>query len=261
MDDVTLCTVRVYTLGRFSLVLRLRQVIFSGKTQKKPFELLKALISLGGREVSQSHLIDVLWSDSEGDLGRHNLKATVYRLRKLLEPDVLQWQDGKLTLDPARCWVDVWALERRVNHLLHSEEEGLEALDSELNFIIDTYHGPFLQGDDEPYVLHLRERVRSKVLRVLSRSAERFSQYGAYAQALSAYQKGLEIEPLAETFYRGEMLCFVALGRPAEALLAYEHYRQVLHQALGISPSPGIAEFAANLRASSICLAIPRPEK
>jgi LuxR family maltose regulon positive regulatory protein len=47
--------VKVYTLGRFSALLDDVPLEYSGKAQKKPFELLKAMIALGGRAVGVEH--------------------------------------------------------------------------------------------------------------------------------------------------------------------------------------------------------------
>src|SRR5690606_18222644 len=85
---------------------------FAGKLQKKPLELLRALIALGGREVPESRLADLLWPDAEGDAGAQALATTLFRLRKLTGEQAIRRQDNRLTLDPAVCWVDCWAFER-----------------------------------------------------------------------------------------------------------------------------------------------------
>ena len=82
--------------------------------------------------------------------------------------------------------------------------------------------------------------------------AERFMEQGACEQALVTNQKGLEIEPLAESFYQGIMQCQISLGRIAEALSTYEHYRNITENTLGIAPSPEIATLAASLRPRSV---------
>lgn len=49
--------VRIYTLGRLSVVIEGEPLIFEGKTQRKPLELLKAVLAHGGRAVDQGTLM------------------------------------------------------------------------------------------------------------------------------------------------------------------------------------------------------------
>lgn len=59
--------VKIITLGGFKLYVQGELVIFKRKTQKKPLELLKAVIALGGKDVAIYSLMDKLWPESEGD--------------------------------------------------------------------------------------------------------------------------------------------------------------------------------------------------
>jgi len=248
IDDAWPWPLRIYTLGRFSLVKNDHPVMPSGKGQKKPLELLKAIIAFGGYNVSEARLMDSLWPDSEGDMAKQNLKTTAHRLRKLLEPQALQWSEGKLTLDLRYCWVDVRVLERKLDALLQKAPDSPASLEREWKGMNQLYHGSFLQGEDEPYVLGPRERLRCKMLRAITLIAEQFFAQADYEQAIALFRKGLDIEPLAERFYQGIMQCQQALDRPAEALSTYEHYRQTMQNLLGATPSPEIAALAASLR-------------
>ncbi len=249
--DVTFATwpwpIRIYTLGRFSLVKHDRPVTATGKVQKKPLELLKTIIAFGSRDVSEARLMEALWPNSEGDMARQNLKSTVYRLRKVLELDVLQWCEGKVSLDARYCWVDVWTLERFLNNALDVSTNELTKLKGNVKQLDKLYPGAFLQGEEAAYVLSLRERLRSKVLRLLTQIAEHFAQQDACDLAIATYKKGLEIEVLVEPFYLGIMQCQQAQGHIAEALSTYEHYRQVVLHGLGVEPSPEIAALAKSL--------------
>jgi len=240
--------IRIHTLGRFSLVKYDKSVTATGKVQKKPLELLKAIIAFGSRDVSETQLMEALWPDSEGDMARQSLKSTVHRLRKLLELDVLQWHEGKLGLDARYCWVDVWALERFLNNASGAPADDLTTLEQTVKQLDKLYPGAFLQGEEAAYALSLRERLRSKLLRLLTRMAAYFAQHNACDLAIATYKKGLEIEVLAEPFYLGIMQCQRALGHIAEALNTYEHYRRIIQHGLGVEPSPEIATLAKSLR-------------
>src|SRR5439155_423229 len=105
--------VKVYTLGRFAVLHDDRPLRFAGKVQKKPLSLLKAVIALGSPGVPEERLMDALWSDAEGDAARRSLTSAVFRLRRMLghEAAVLRG-GGEVALNPASCWVDVWAVDR-----------------------------------------------------------------------------------------------------------------------------------------------------
>src|SRR5207248_2372135 len=74
--------VAVQTLGAFRILREGVPVESKGKAQKKPLELLKALIAHGADNVDAAMLTTQLWPDAEGDAARTSLDSTVYRLRK-----------------------------------------------------------------------------------------------------------------------------------------------------------------------------------
>ncbi|MGH6783039.1 MAG: hypothetical protein ACREBP_00250, partial [Sphingomicrobium sp.] len=88
--------VKVYTLGRFDLIVDGAPLRVADKGQKKPLELLMALVALGGRQVPQTRLADLLWPDAEGDAAYRALITTLQRLRRLLgEPRAITFHDGR----------------------------------------------------------------------------------------------------------------------------------------------------------------------
>jgi LuxR family maltose regulon positive regulatory protein len=52
--------IRIYTLGRFEIISDDKPLEYAGKEQKKPLEMLKALIARGGRDVPEERLTDAL---------------------------------------------------------------------------------------------------------------------------------------------------------------------------------------------------------
>ena len=124
--------VKIYTLGRFSLVRDDAPVAFSRKAQQKPLALLKALIALGGSGIKEERLTELLWPDAEGDMAHQSFETTLHRLRRLLgRPEALIVRDGRVTLDNRYCWVDVWAFERllgQADELRKKGETGSRAL-------------------------------------------------------------------------------------------------------------------------------------
>jgi hypothetical protein len=110
--------VKIFTLGRFSLVLDDVPFRHTGKTQKKTLDLLKSIVALGGRDVAGEKLADLFWPDAEATAARSAFDMALHRLRKLMgRDDAILLSEGKVTLNPACCWVDVWSLERLMNEI------------------------------------------------------------------------------------------------------------------------------------------------
>jgi DNA-binding SARP family transcriptional activator len=63
--------------------------------------------------------------------------------------------------------------------------------------------------------------------------------------AIELYQRVLELDPLAESFYRRQMICMRAQGRRAEAIEVFRRCRHMLSIKIGVAPA---AESEALLR-------------
>jgi LuxR family maltose regulon positive regulatory protein len=232
---------KIYTLGQFKLVKDGDPVTFSGKVQQKPLEMLKALIAFGGREVTEGQIDESLWPDADGDAAHHSFEMTLHRLRRLIgHPEALQFQDGSLTLNPRYYWVDVWAFESILGEADGKQKAGLTGdAASLIQKAIEMYRGPFLSGEtEEPWVVSMRERLRSKFLRSVKWLGHYWEQAKKYEKALEFYQRGLEVDDLAEELYRRLMICHQRLGQKAEALSVYNRCKKILSTTLGIEPSP-----------------------
>jgi len=240
--------IRLYTFGRFALVKDGQPVKFEGKAQKKTLELLKTLIALGGREVSEQRLCDNLWPEAEADDARANLKITLHRLRKIVGHEALILQDSKLQLDGGRCWVDAWAFERLVGRAMSNDRllpaAELQRLGEQA---LALYRGPFLAADDA-LAMTTRERLRGKLIRAIAATAARLQHDGAHEPAIAWYERGIEIEPLAEPFYQGLMRVYQILHRPAEGLGVYQRCKKILAAQLQVATSPETDALARALR-------------
>ena len=235
--------IKVYTLGRFSLLVNGEPLRFSARAQSKPLELLKCLIANGGREVTEHRFLEALWPDAEGDAAHRAFDTTLHRLRKLTGNDkALVLQEGRLTLDPRYCWVDVWALERMLGRLDYAitECKNAETLASMMDRVLALYQGPFL-GDagDTSWAISLRERLHSRLLRQLGAAGKYWEDQAAWSHSIDYYRRILEIDPVAEEFYQRLMISYLALGRRAEALTTYKRCQNMLESLLGVQPSPG----------------------
>ncbi len=232
--------VKIFTLGRFELLKDGKPIQFARKAQEKPLSLLKALIALGGREVKEEDLADFLWPEADGDAAHHSFEMTLHRLRSLIgNPEALQFKDGRLKLDQRYCWVDIWAFDHILAEADKKMEEGFPERAVHLTQkAIEMYRGAFIAGETEqPGVISLSERLRSKFLRSVSWLGHYWEQAEKYEKALDCYHRGLEVDDLAEALYRRLMSCHQRLGQKAEALSVYNRCKKTLSANLNIEPS------------------------
>ena len=237
---------RIRTLGSFVIEHDGKQVRFSGKVQKKPLEMLKLLAAAGGN-LSEAQVAEALWPDAEGDSARQSFKTTLHRLRQLLGDErAVQYQDGRVGLDPGVCWTDAAAFEQALAeaHAL-GEPDPLSALGHEQRRLLERavaqYRGNLLEADgdrDREWALSPRERLRSKFLRAVAALALSCEQAGRTRKAVDWYLRGLDVDDLAEELYLGLMQAYRKLGRKAEVIKTYHRYQSVLASTVGVDPSP-----------------------
>ncbi len=248
--------IRIHTLGRFSIQLHLKAVATKQTRQRRPMELLQALIALGGRGVSTELLGQSLWPDADGDASSNALDVTLHRLRKILDvPELLLLRDHRLSLNSDLAWVDAWTFERLVNYaerLLQCTDDTavLRKLARVGERLLTLYQGGFLDREAaNNWSLTLRERLRSKLLRHILDAGKVWQQHGEWDRAVRLYHKGLEVDPLTEELYQRLMLCFKSTGRLSEALATYHRCRHLLYQHFQIQPSSETLKIYSSLRA------------
>jgi LuxR family maltose regulon positive regulatory protein len=241
--------VKLRTLGRFGLLIDDRPVEFGRKVQQKPLALLKALVALGGRGVSEVRLAELLWPEADGDLAHKSFEVALSRLRKLLgKDDALILKEGRLSLSNRNCWVDVWAFERSLGQAEKARKEGKQAeAIRQFEKALSLYRGPFLQAEEMTCVESPREKMRSRFLRAVAHLGRCYEEREQWDEAVSCYRKGLETDELAEELYRRLMACHIRQGREAEALSVYRHCRKTLMSVLGVDPSPETRRLAESL--------------
>jgi LuxR family transcriptional regulator, maltose regulon positive regulatory protein len=217
----------VRTLGEFVVARHGEPLVSRGKAQKKPLELLKALVASGGRNVDAAMLTALVWPDAEGDDAKTSFDSNLYRLRKLVDVDgALPLADGKLSLNPDLVWLDTWAFEA--------------ALDAgAVNAALGLYRGHFLALEAPvPWALPPRDRLQARLVRAVLAAGEALERDGNWTAAKALYQRALELDNLAESLYRRLMVCLRESGDPAGALTAYRRCRELLSIVLNRAPAP-----------------------
>lgn len=237
---------RIHTLGRFGVSRAGEAITFSGKMQRRPLELLKVLVAHGGREVSESRVIEALWPRVDGDSAHLSFTSTLHRLRKLLGVEgAIQLAGGKLSFDGRVVWLDTWAVDQlglRVSRALReASASGADAaeLGTLAQYTVEFYSGPFLDSDsDATWAYAMRDRMRQRFVRTVIDVARHWEAKREAERSIELLERAIDTDNVSEPVYGCLMSCYAALGRRAEALETYGRCRAILASTLGVAPSP-----------------------
>jgi LuxR family transcriptional regulator, maltose regulon positive regulatory protein len=233
--------VRIRAFGAFAIERDDAVVAAPGKAQKKPLELIKALVAAGGDQVGGGELSTLLWREADGDAAAVALRVNLHRARKLLgRDDAILLDDGRLSFNRSIVWLDTVAFDECARLLAQDAGTDISIGNGARNLgrLLELYRGAFLAGDgDAPWALPARERYRGTLLRAVERAGTVYAAKGRWDDAIAAYEQGIAAEPLAEELYRGMMGCLLNVGRHNEALRAYRRCKEMLSVVLGLKPS------------------------
>jgi LuxR family maltose regulon positive regulatory protein len=222
---------KIVTLGGFALFREGEPLQLSRKTPRRLFNLMKAIVAFGGRDIAQEKIIDAVWPDEDGDSARQSFDVAVHRLRKLLgDGRAIVVKGGNIGFDPSLCFLDTWAFEKtcaRRDLSPKAAERGLPL-----------YRGAFLAGDEDlPWAAPLRDRLRTLYVKAVEARASDAVAAGEFARAEKLYRAGLAACPDAETLFQGFSRCCETKACKEEAIQAYRKLRAALADA-DKTPSP-----------------------
>lgn len=234
---------RVVMLGRFSLRTE-GQPPGSGPTPpRKPLEILQALIGLAPEGITLASLGATLWPELDGAAAHNACYVTLHRLRKNLgEESLIQLEQGVVRLNWREVWADVREFRRLAGRVRSVLSEGrpqptgaeLESLTEQL---LQAYPGHFLPGDERSWTVGVREQLRSRFIHLATELSAALERAGASEAVLGLNGRGIELDPLTESFHRATMRALLTLGRNAEALETFDRCRTTLLAGLRIEPS------------------------
>ncbi|MCZ2860660.1 AfsR/SARP family transcriptional regulator [Blastococcus sp. VKM Ac-2987] len=201
---------------------------------------LVVYLCLAGRPARTAVAGD-LWPEVPEEQAHASLRSALWRSRKAA-PGLIEGVGGALSLVPG-VRVDVRELSDWARRVVDPRVPGaaVSVPDRDL-------HGELLPGWYDDWVLLERERLRQLRLHALEAAAARLAGAGRFGEALQAALLAVQAEPLRESAHRTVVRVHLAEGNVVEAHRAYERFRQLLDDELGVPPSeqmtrlvPGIA--------------------
>jgi SARP family transcriptional regulator, regulator of embCAB operon len=197
------------------------------------------------RAVTQSELAELLWPDSLPSSWPVALSAVISKLRQKLA--TLGLDRDRIVANAFRCYqfrppADTWIDLEAAADAVHQAEGAVLANQPQAAYgpaLIATTiaRRPFLVGEDAPWVMTRRERMRDILVRALDCRVEALLWNGELALAQDQARAAIELEPFRESGYRRLMQVLVRRGDRAEAVRVYHECRRRLADELGVKPS------------------------
>lgn len=240
------CALTIRTFGGFQLTRSQTSVPLSEWKLHKSLQLFKYLLVHRGRPVSVPQLLGVFWPDMTEERGRRNLQATLYVLRRVLEPDLgayevssyLVHEKGQYTL---RLGPHVWlddVFESHIRMAAKMREENPDAAREHLKKALKLYHDRFLPEDVyEDWTVYPREYYHDLFVKATLDYAELEAQAGNLNATIRACRKALAQDPYLEEMHRALMIYYWSADRRLDAIQQYRHCQRMLEQEFGVSPS------------------------
>ena len=229
---------RVRVLGPLAVERDDQPLSWTGKTPRKPLELLTLLAAHGGGPLAADWLMTALWPSLEAEAPKASLEMAVARLRKLLGwPEAVTVADGHVSLAPQLVWCDASAFEQRAAQALalDSSHPGRPAA---IEAALTLYAHPLLGTEALSGPLRLaRERLALHWQALVQAAGQALEQAGDWPAALAWYQRALAADVLCEPTYRALMRSHLAQGERAEAIRVYRRCRELLASVLNTEPN------------------------
>ncbi len=241
-----LCRINIETLGGFRLYRGLTVMEEREWGGHLPKFLLKAIVTYGSRQVPKDQIIEALWPEVTAQSGERNLKITLHRLRKVLEPEMdkafgssyVYLKANVMYLDEELCKTDLDDFLSFCRRGEKKEREGdTEAALFLYNNALDLYKGDFLS--EELYTSWIdakREELRKLYINLLFRIAGIQEKRGTSKIAIECYKKIIQIDPLSEQVYQRLMTLYSNRHMQGEAIKAYKDCRKALWEGLDTEP-------------------------
>lgn len=229
-----------------------RQGVVQAVGQPKQCAVLASLLLREGRPVSLPELVADVWGDQAPPSAVGSVRTYIYRLRQVLGKQgdsSVRLVDGGYSLYVQPDALDLTRFKDTMARAREARSDGNLTLAADLlSENLNLWRGQALAGVPGPFAS--RQRSFLSQLRItcveerLSCEVER-GRYTEAAAALSA----LHVEhPLREQVSGLLMTALYGAGRQSEALTVYHTTSDLLHQHLGVNPSPELQQIHERIR-------------
>ena len=201
-----------------------------------------------------------LWPDVPENHAQGSLRSALWRLNKAA-PGLVEASGSALHLGPG-VRTDVQELGNWARRTVPADGAADDAPPPGTALPDTALLGELLPGWYDDWVLLERERLRRVRVQALEALAIRLTALGRHGEALEAAHAAVCAEPLRESARRILVGIHLAEGNVAEAVRAYELFRTLLQDELGVPPTEQLTRLVRHvprIRRSLAAQSRPRP--
>ncbi len=211
----------------------------------KSQELFAYLLHNRNRFVGKNHLIEMLWPNISYKKASTLLYTTIYQVRNCLKQAEIDLQinsvstEGGYILETDNLLIDVMEWEKgiqalpAINHDNYAEHQRL----------FDFYAGDYLGDYDYLWAESERQRLRSIWLHHAMGMAEFCTSSDKIPEALTVYQRVVQMYPYFEQAHFGLMKVYNSIGERAAVEERYNLLAELLNRDLSIGPPAEITNW------------------
>jgi predicted ATPase/DNA-binding SARP family transcriptional activator len=216
-----------------------RKLSLGGARQQS---VLASLLLRLERTVALERLIDELW-DNPPPTAARTLQVYVSRLRHTLPENAIDYRPGGYALRLVGNSFDLKVFEQTAEEGRAAFSGGECELAAQLfTRALALWRGPALAGLNSEAMRREAERLEGLRLQVLEDRLEADIASGHHREVVPELEALVAEQPFRERFRAQLMLALYRSGRQTEALDVYEQTRRILHDDLGLDPSPSLQE-------------------
>ena len=245
---------KVQMFGGFTMEYMGKPIAFERNTMTKTNQLMQIMLQAGEKGVAREKLLNDLFGREKVTNPSNSLRATVFRLRKLLAAAGLPEDDYIIIKNGVYHWTKSIPTELDTVAFDQVFEAAQNEEDSEKRFELlkqacEIYRGEFLpQLWGEEWAVVLNVRYKNKYSICLEELCQELKQRQQYEELLQTVSKAVAMYPLEE-WQIWQIDSLIALGRNKEAIRVYEDTTALFFEKLGIAPSEKMMERMAQLSA------------
>ena len=228
--------------------------LLGGPTQRRVFA---ALVARRGETMSMAELVEICWpDDDQPERAEHNVRTYVHRLRAALGDDGERIETAnngyRLTLDADELDIDRYEGLALAAGRLFNTGEHVEALDQMAEAEALWTGRPYGEFADDTWALPEVARLMELHWATNEHRAEALLAVGQPANAVTLLEAMIRSEPLRERPRSLLMRALYESGRHAEALRAFQDFRRLLVDEIGVEPSPDLIDLDRSIASGGL---------
>lgn len=259
-------TLRIYTLGKFSVYRGMEEVGRREWKREKSRQLFQLFVTRPGEFLQRDEIYELLWPDADDNTATRDFKVAMNALTNAIEPDREARSDSffieriqtAYRLNPEiAVWIDAAEFQSRAEKgLLAADKEsgpGMKAAGTDqvielLESALVLYKGDYFK--DYPYqdwCANERDRLRTLYLRGLEKLARIYQTRGLLHEAIGCCERMLASDSCWEAAYQILIGCYHQQGNRSLLIATYKKCVAQLEEHLGLAPSAEINQLYQKL--------------